>query len=254
VLRSSAPPSPFKRGLTIGEYLIIYSAPKELSKVLTTTQSVSLIKLIVASAPGALLNRLWENFYKDHPSKSHHSRGDIPVPVEDQHRPTSSEGLPFFKNSATNQELVVDKFMMKNKLKRFKLGLDRIDEMEEDRLVDSPRADQVQPRHSDMFEVADYPPLCTPSPQFDFSKAVKADDAESPTFLWDDRIWNLGYHVPRQRSTYLRRFANQCPLTAIRDFSLRWWWRRVLKSLLGTCITLMVLSGHKTLMLIMKRK
>jgi hypothetical protein len=87
--------------------------------------------------------------------------------------------------------------------------------------------------HSDMFEVTGFPPLYTPSPQFDFLKAVKADDAETPTFLWDDRIWTLGYHVPCQRSTHLRRFANRCPLTAIRDFSLRWWRRRVLKSLLG---------------------
>lgn len=39
-------------------------------------------------------------------------------------------------------------------------------------------------------------PLASSVKTVDFSKAVKADDAENPTFIWDKRIWALGYHQP----------------------------------------------------------
>ncbi len=66
---------------------------------------------------------------------------------------------------------------------------------------------------------------------FDFSVAVKADDAKTPTFIWDERVWSLGYQDPAKVETFRRRY-NGSPLDTIRKYMLRYWCRLVLRSLL----------------------
>jgi len=44
---------------------------------------------------------------------------------------------------------------------------------------------------------------------FDFTAAVKADNAETPTFLWDDRVWGLWLRCPVQ----LKHFETKYPST-----------------------------------------
>jgi hypothetical protein len=61
----------------------------------------------------------------------------------------------------------------------------------------------------------------------DFSKAVKADDAENPTFIWDDRVWNLKYHDPVKLASFQREFGGQCPLSIIRSLLLCMWFLSV---------------------------
>ncbi len=66
---------------------------------------------------------------------------------------------------------------------------------------------------------------------FDFSKAVRADDAEIPTFIWDERIWKLGFHSQLHLSLFQDRLKNSCPLAMIWEFFLRWWRKKVWRSL-----------------------
>jgi hypothetical protein len=55
---------------------------------------------------------------------------------------------------------------------------------------------------------------------FDFSVAVKSDDAAIPTFIWDTRIWNLGFHCPVRVNTFKLKFG-RCALEAVRSFFFR---------------------------------
>jgi hypothetical protein len=73
-------------------------------------------------------------------------------------------------------------------------------------------------------------PAARPTDGFDFSIAVKADKAETPIFLWDERIWSLEYHSPCQRQNFLERFLARCPLTALRGFMLSRWRLRLTRS------------------------
>jgi hypothetical protein len=171
-----SPTRPVQRSMTVGEYLVIYSAPKGLSKVLSPAECVVVVELIVKSAPGGLMSRVWENWHPSQAvSRESLTPGSVQPPV-----PASVHQSP----GTTGQEssLTTD------------AGSSRT---------------------------------------FDFSKAVKSDDAEAPTFIWDDRIWRAGYHKPQRVSAFSRRFAGQCPLSFIRCFCLRWWRRHVLKSLLA---------------------
>jgi len=67
--------------------------------------------------------------------------------------------------------------------------------------------------------------------EINFSVAVKSDNADNPTFIWDERIWALGYHDPTQIQAYQVRFG-WCALNTLRSWFLRYWCRLVLHSLL----------------------
>jgi len=62
-----------------------------------------------------------------------------------------------------------------------------------------------------------------------YSKSVKADEAATPTYLWDDRVWKLT-HRPDILTEFKTRYG-RCPLSAIRIMSLRRWKVNVRKSL-----------------------
>ncbi len=53
----------------------------------------------------------------------------------------------------------------------------------------------------------------TAKDSFDFSRAVKADDAEIPIFIWDDRVWGLQLHCTMQLELYHERYKDRRPLT-----------------------------------------
>jgi hypothetical protein len=63
-----------------------------------------------------------------------------------------------------------------------------------------------------------------------FSKAVKSDDAATPTHLWNDRVWRRP-HSKVQLGKFKKRYAS-CPLDVIRSCLLHRWRRNVLRSLL----------------------
>jgi hypothetical protein len=65
-----------------------------------------------------------------------------------------------------------------------------------------------------------------------FISAIKADNAENPTYLWNDRIWELGIHDANRVNTFRSKRDGQCPLDSIRALFLRVWRKRVRKSLL----------------------
>jgi hypothetical protein len=65
---------------------------------------------------------------------------------------------------------------------------------------------------------------------FDFSIAVKADDAEIPTFIWDDRVWGLELHSDQQKERLIARFSGRNPLTVIREFLLITWRKHLTRS------------------------
>ncbi len=65
---------------------------------------------------------------------------------------------------------------------------------------------------------------------FDFSVAVKADNADIPIFIWDNRIWGLGLHSDHRRRTFLELYQGRCPLTAMRGFMLARWRQRLTRS------------------------
>jgi hypothetical protein len=48
--------------------------------------------------------------------------------------------------------------------------------------------------------------------EINFSVAVKSENADNPTFIWDERIWALGYHDPTQIQAYQVRFG-RCALS-----------------------------------------
>jgi hypothetical protein len=56
-----------------------------------------------------------------------------------------------------------------------------------------------------------------PKPNFDFSKAVKADDAAVLIFIWVDRIWALEFHKPGGIHLFHVPYRNKCPLTTLRE-------------------------------------
>jgi hypothetical protein len=66
---------------------------------------------------------------------------------------------------------------------------------------------------------------------FDFTRAVKSDDAATPTFLWDDHIWSLGYHDEDRRVMFNQRYVQSEVLMSIRHWLLRRWRRNVWQSL-----------------------
>jgi hypothetical protein len=66
-----------------------------------------------------------------------------------------------------------------------------------------------------------------------FVSAIKADDAKNPTYLWNERIWELGSHTPQRVALFKCNRKNQCPLDVIRGALLRVWRSRVRKSLLA---------------------
>ena len=58
-----------------------------------------------------------------------------------------------------------------------------------------------------------------------YAKATKADDAEVPVHLWDNRVWALGWHNEHVLAAFKARMA--LPLDTLRMFLLRAWWRRL---------------------------
>ena len=60
--------------------------------------------------------------------------------------------------------------------------------------------------------------------------AVKSDDAAIPVFIWNDRIWKLGYHAQVQVDAFQRRFG-KCALESIRSGMVRYWRKLVRRSL-----------------------
>jgi len=60
------------------------------------------------------------------------------------------------------------------------------------------------------------PALAQANTSIDFTKAVKADNAEVPIFLWDDRIWNLNLHGKKLLDEFRKEHQNRCPLEILR--------------------------------------
>jgi hypothetical protein len=58
--------------------------------------------------------------------------------------------------------------------------------------------------------------LAQANTSIDFTKAVKADNAEVPIFLWDDRIWNLNLHGKKLLDEFRKEHQNRCPLEILR--------------------------------------
>jgi hypothetical protein len=54
-----------------------------------------------------------------------------------------------------------------------------------------------------------------------YNKSVKADNAQTPCHLWDERVWSRAHSVAH-RKVFMDRF-NGCPLDSIRSFLLRRW-------------------------------
>jgi hypothetical protein len=52
-----------------------------------------------------------------------------------------------------------------------------------------------------------------------------------PTFLWDDRVWRLGYHKEHLCIEFNRRHTQSDVLATIRLWLLRRWWRNLRRSL-----------------------
>ncbi len=63
-------------------------------------------------------------------------------------------------------------------------------------------------------------------------KAVKADDAEVPVHLWNDRIWRQRLHTPASLQRFHDKYMGRCPLDSIRSCLIRYWRRAVCQSLL----------------------
>jgi hypothetical protein len=60
-------------------------------------------------------------------------------------------------------------------------------------------------------------------------QAVKADDAEVPIHLWNNRIWRKKLHSEKALHGFRERFTGRCPLDAIRCGLLRYW-RKLVRS------------------------
>jgi hypothetical protein len=65
-----------------------------------------------------------------------------------------------------------------------------------------------------------------------FVSAIKADGADTPVFLWNDRIWALGMHNETRVARFRVRWDGHCPLDGIRAGLLCYWRGRVRRSLL----------------------
>jgi hypothetical protein len=200
-----------------------------------------LVNLVVASAPGALLSRFWENVYHDHLARGRNAKMVSESEVVELEPRLKKVQPPKCKPAVAEASRYcgADETKAKDKPPRFKPNLTRTDESDEESKdrpnrfkpnpigIDEPvevRMEELQRNTSRISaKETSIAKVSQPEHKHDFSRAVKADDAEAPTFLWDNRIWNLGYHDPQRRSTYERRFAHRCPLTAIRGFCLRWW-------------------------------
>jgi len=98
---------------------------------------------------------------------------------------------------------------------------------------ESSSLERMQPQQSFGAEQRLVEPAAASSNAFDFSIAVKADNAETPIFIWDNRIWGLGSHSPHQRQTFRDRFQGRCPLTALRSFALARWRQRLTRSFIA---------------------
>lgn len=64
-------------------------------------------------------------------------------------------------------------------------------------------------------------------------QAVKADDAEVPVMIWNNRIWQRQLHSEVALKNFLERYRSQCPLDSIRSLMLRYWRRAVCRGLLS---------------------
>ena len=65
-----------------------------------------------------------------------------------------------------------------------------------------------------------------------FVSAIKADGADIPVFLWDDRIWSRGAHSESRVSKFKAKWEGRSPLDALRKGLLRHWRDRVRRSLI----------------------
>ena len=65
-----------------------------------------------------------------------------------------------------------------------------------------------------------------------FLSAIKADGADIPVFLWDDRIWSRGAHSESRVSKFKAKWEGRSPLDALRMGLLRHWRGRVRRSLI----------------------
>ncbi len=52
-------------------------------------------------------------------------------------------------------------------------------------------------------------------PEVSFLTSVKSDNATNTTFIWDDRVWGLGYHDPDKVSFFTGYYESRCPVETI---------------------------------------
>lgn len=69
--------------------------------------------------------------------------------------------------------------------------------------------------------------------QEEYRVSTKADDAETPVDLWNERIWYRCQDAGGRRLVFLGRFSGRCPLDSIRRFLLCRWRRNVTSGLLA---------------------
>jgi hypothetical protein len=65
----------------------------------------------------------------------------------------------------------------------------------------------------------------------DYRQAVKANDAQVPIHIWNNRIWGAKLHQPDLVSAYQKKYQ-KCPLDSLREIFLQCWRRLVYRSFL----------------------
>jgi hypothetical protein len=58
-------------------------------------------------------------------------------------------------------------------------------------------------------------PTSLSRPEVSFLTSVKSDNATNTTFIWDDRVWGLGYHDPDKVSFFTGYYESRCPVETI---------------------------------------
>jgi hypothetical protein len=166
-----------------------------------STLNSTVAQMIVTSAPGHLTLRIWENWYNLSSTTAPTSAPVRRMQAQPQIPPESPVQMQRASSSPPVRAVLSQTF--------------------------TPLQEQAQlPSAAQLLSTN-----ATPS-DFDFSKAVKVDDAQIPAFFWDNRVWQLGFHDAAQKERFVNRYAD-CPLSALRSFFLRIWRRRIRTSLIA---------------------
>jgi len=148
----------------------IFSTPKALRQRLPDALVPAMAQLIVMSAPSSLALRVWENWF--------HTIDTSPTTdftlLRAGPKGDSLQGHPVEPQTGNRPPLN--------------------------------QTGAVRPSHSMHESIVQLEPPSKSSVEFDFSKAVKVDNAEIPTFLWDEQVWQLELHNVAQLKEFVDRY------------------------------------------------